>query len=148
VRALACWASLKGHPADPGGIPSTARNTTYRFSWLWPNKFFEMLGAVPWASRSGSRVSIDIARMGQSRSDRYGLLGAPLFEPRGYGDLKSRSRKREAMESVQWGSSRWVMVTGIGGLPLRWFHHSADRRKNDPQAKYIDSVPECPPRFR
>ncbi len=101
VRAHDYWATLKGEPANPGLIPASARNKTYRFWWLWPNTFIEMMPGGAHGFTIGSQVPIDIAQTGTARTDRFGLPGEPLFEPRGYGDLNLAPEDREAMEAVQ-----------------------------------------------
>jgi carnitine monooxygenase subunit len=101
VRSHSHWATMKGHPRDSSVIPDTARNKTYRFWWLWPNTFIEMAPGGAHGFTVGVQMPLDIARTEPGRSDRYGIPGAPLFEPRGYGDLNLVPEDREAIEAVQ-----------------------------------------------
>jgi choline monooxygenase len=112
VRAHDSWASMKGALADPDVVPPTARNKAYRFWWLWPNTFFEMSPGGALGVTVSSQVPIDVERTRLRTGDRYGLPGAPLFEPRGYGDLNLLAEDRAAVESVQKGIGSLGYSTG------------------------------------
>lgn len=60
----------------------------------------------------GSQHPVDVATTRQGANDRYGIPGAPLFEPRGYGDLNLLPEDRHAIESVQRGLASRGYIAG------------------------------------
>jgi phenylpropionate dioxygenase-like ring-hydroxylating dioxygenase large terminal subunit len=112
VRAHDLWASMKGTLADSDVVPHSARNKTYRFWWLWPNTLFEMSPGGALGVTVSAQVPINVERTRLQSGDRYGLPGAPLFEPRGYGDLNLIAEDRAAVESVQKGIGSLGYTTG------------------------------------
>jgi phenylpropionate dioxygenase-like ring-hydroxylating dioxygenase large terminal subunit len=112
TAAHAHWASLKGELAEPSTVPATARNRSYRFWWLWPSTYFEMAPGGAHGVTVGSTQPVDVETSTPGRSDRYGLADAPLFEPRGYGDLNLVPEDYAAMEAVQRGLHSQGYVRG------------------------------------
>jgi choline monooxygenase len=103
TRSHPHWASLKGELLEPSTVPATARNRSYRFWWLWPSTYFEMAPGGAHGVTVGSTQPVDVEASTPGTSDRYGLPEAPLFEPRGYGDLNLVPEDYAAMEAVQRG---------------------------------------------
>lgn len=103
TRSHPHWASLKGELLEPSPVPASARNRSYRFWWLWPSTYFEMSPGGAHGVTVGSTQPVDVGTSTPGRSDRYGLPGAPLFEPRGYGDMNLVPEDYSAMEAVQRG---------------------------------------------
>jgi choline monooxygenase len=103
TRSHPHWASLKGELAEPSPVPASARNRSYRFWWLWPSTYFEMSPGGAHGVTVGSTQPVDVGTSMPGRSDRYGVPGAPLFEPRGYGDMNLVPEDYAAMEAVQRG---------------------------------------------
>jgi hypothetical protein len=69
-------------------------------------------------------------RNGTGQERKLRVLGAPLFEPRGYGDLNLVPEDREAMESVQWGIVS--LGYGAGRFPsIRTMVKPAKRQSTD-----------------
>lgn len=113
VRTHEFWASFNGQLNNPEIVPNSARNKNYRFWWLWPNTYIGMAPGGAHGFTIGSQLPVDVARTGLGRDDRYGVPGAPLFEPRGY-SLGSGldAEDLEVMESVQRGMASGGYTSG------------------------------------